>query len=183
MMVFVAAYGQEDNGNREERVARRKECREIRQVFRNKEGRKQYKRYAGVILRDGDYTFSYGKESIVVYGLKEDLTGLFTSGILHPYIGYNEPEPAPDTLRLQGNVALPLVKFHVTKMDNVKELNCGRKSYKVRRFSFWLYQERLVNPTEYYFELTNKKANSKTSLTDFVKGAQLTCYIMHTIII
>jgi hypothetical protein len=43
-----------------------------------------------------------------------------------------------------------------------------------RKFKLWKYDGRLVNPTAYYFELTNENANRETDLETFIKGAKLT---------
>lgn len=49
------------------------------------------------------------------------------------------------------------------------------KTKKVaRRFKLWKYDRRYVNPTAFYFELTNEKADRETDLKTFIKGAKLT---------
>ena len=50
-----------------------------------------------------------------------------------------------------------------------------------RRFKLLKYDERFVNPTSYYFELTNKKSNKETELITFIEGARLT-YISRPIL-
>jgi hypothetical protein len=41
----------------------------------------------------------------------------------------------------------------------------------------------MANPTEWYFEIQNKKANEKTTLTEFMENAELTFIKKGTIII
>ena len=41
----------------------------------------------------------------------------------------------------------------------------------------------MANPTEWYFELQNMKANEKTNLTEFIENAEITFIKKGTIII
>lgn len=54
---------------------------------------------------------------------------------------------------------------------------------KNRRFIFWLYQNGMVNPTECYFELFNKKGKRRMTIAEFVEGSKVTFFRRGTIII
>jgi hypothetical protein len=43
-----------------------------------------------------------------------------------------------------------------------------------RRFKLWKYDGRFVNPTAFYFELTNNNSDKETDLKTFIEGAKLT---------
>ncbi len=49
-----------------------------------------------------------------------------------------------------------------------------RTKKTARRFQLWKYDGKFINPTAYYFELTNKNANRETDLKTFIQGARLT---------
>jgi hypothetical protein len=68
-------------------------------------------------------------------------------------------------------------------IGNFDELKLLNPNYQTKRFLIWIYRKGMANPTEWYFELQNIKANEKTNLTEFIENAELTFIKKGTIII
>ena len=75
-----------------------------------------------------------------------------------------------------------LIPSDVLYTDTLKEVSvCCFEQFDylktkktARRFKLWKYDGRFVNPTAFYFELTNENADRETDLKTFIEGAKLT---------
>lgn len=115
----------------------------------------EFEKYKGVI-KDMKDSISYNNKIINVNG-NDDVKSIFTKGILYPEILCNDT--------LLGGIRM------VTNILELKSLNPSGNS---RRFSLWLYRKRMINPSVYLFELTNKNAKAETNMKEFIGGAKLT---------
>ncbi len=61
-------------------------------------------------------------------------------------------------------------------VSTIEELNVSNTPITQKRFKFLLWRKSFANPTVYYLELTNKKANKRTTLSDFIKESELTFF-------
>ena len=113
---------------------------------------------------------------------------IFSNGIVFPQMIYCQSD-SPCT-----SLGKPIFKNNVTKtdigeeyigwnggvtfIDRMKEIKFFRLGPHVRRFELWLNTDsRLYNGYEIEFlEIVNEKANKKTSLEEFCKGAHATFF-------
>ncbi len=109
-----------------------------------------YSRYSGKITEE-DNTI-YFASSTIQCDCGVDLKPVFTEGILYPEI-------------------LGMERF---KINNLEELHFLNTSSKIKRFRFWLWNNQLINPQVYFFELQNNDATEFTPIEVFLKGAKLT---------
>ena len=73
-----------------------------------------------------------------------------------------------DTIEQKG------IKYDTATISTVEELTFLTKSAKIRRFKMWVKRRPLINPVDYFIELTNTNARKETDLATFIKGSSLT---------
>lgn len=119
-----------------------------------------YYKYTGLITikNTGDeYTFGYqydGKTYQIDISAKcySEYLSLFRNGILHPqYFVSRQPKIGISQLE----------EYTDTRTPNNRNYKC------------WVWQENLLNPCEYGFELLNKNATNETPTAEFVENAKL----------
>lgn len=136
-------------------------------------------------------TIKYDDKTLSFKSSNPNVKLLFTYGILYPEvinqalqvtvikdgkaINRIDLEPAKK-LRKKSNSTVFDDFFGTDNLSfsNFEELYYLEDSFNKKRFTFWLSRKRIMNPTVYYFELTNDIATKETSIVDFIKGAKLT---------
>ena len=98
------------------------------------------------------YAFIFSGDSLFVNSQSIEMKTIFLKGLLYPSL-------------IGGN-----------KISDIEELKFIEKSLQQRRFKFLLYQKSLSNPTVCFFELTNRHATQKTTLTEFIRDTKLTFF-------
>ncbi|NLR95060.1 hypothetical protein, partial [Flammeovirga agarivorans] len=138
--------------------------------------------YKGEVRKISNYEYRFNNKSFFIESTSDSFQPLFSQGILYPQliIGYHlEPKKSTEELELLS----PFDRYIYTlkrgdsltvfKLEEIKFLS---KSAKVKRFWFWLFDKDIPNPTVYLFELTNTKANNRTSMEDFILNSKLTFF-------
>lgn len=152
-------------------------------VFNDKRVPQEIKRFNGDIAMASDTEILYDGELLVFEGEAAFLP-IFTLGILYPSVVHAHTMELGEQITLDSATVEAvviskeqfenLVGIKNLTFTNMRELTELNSSPKIKRFSFWLKRKGLMNPTVYYFELTNKKAKATTSLSNFIKGSKLT---------
>jgi len=122
-------------------------------LFENEYKKHEYKRFAGEIKEIDKNIFKFGATVLEVFYVSDNLRPIFTNGIFYP-----------DLLEENDKI----------RITNFEELKFLRYDNTIKRFKFWLFRGRMVNPQVYFIELTNASATKTTDLNNFLKGATLT---------
>ena len=122
------------------------------ELFKKEYKKKYYSKFNGEITRVENKIRFEKVQYIELLDTNPEYNLIFEKGLLYPDI--------------LGGLGL--------KIGSLEELNFLSNNPKVKRFRFWLYQWNSANPKVYLFELTNDKANEKTSWKSFLKNAKLT---------
>jgi len=120
--------------------------------FKEKYVLQTYSRFSGNISEIDKNTFKYDDQILVLENIDVKLKSIFSKGILYPQI--------------IGN--------NISFIGSFEELKFLKVSPKVKRFRFWLYTKKMMNPTVYLLEITNEQATEKTGIESFIENGKLT---------
>ncbi|GHA62367.1 hypothetical protein [Pontibacter akesuensis] len=115
----------------------------------------KYQKFKGNILKDSlsEYNIVYFDSLRVILDIEDTVyRRVFTEGILSPKNLYYSQS----------------MQICCYKLINLNE-NGTR-----RRFRFWVFEEGMGNPLEYYIELTNSEATGQIPLSEFLNKAEVT---------
>lgn len=150
------------------------------EVFKNDYKKLKYDKYSGKIENIDNEKFIYNNKNFTLYGVNDTLVKIFSKGILYPQLisGYNsEPRKTKqelDTLSTSARFIYEYLRSDNLTITNLEELKFLSNTPKVKRFRIWLRRPKSANPQVYLFELTNKNADSKTHLKEFIENSELT---------
>lgn len=149
-------------------------------VFEKDYKKQQYNKFNGNIEIVNDNKIKFDNKTLIVHCQKEFLP-IFTSGIFYPQliIGNGEnnkilSKEEEEKLSPQDRFIYNLNRNDSFSVSIFEELSFLSKSPKIKRFRFWNSRPGSANPQVYFIELTNEKANEKTSLEKFIQNAELT---------
>lgn len=128
-----------------------------KQFFEKNYSKQNFPKYDSTIVTKGD-TVRYSDKYFLVWTAAE-FKPIFYSGIFYPTI-----------------ITGPSKRDYRLTISNFEELKFLNYSPTVKRFSFWLNRNTLLNPTVCFIELTNQNATDKTDIENFIRGASLTFY-------
>lgn len=150
------------------------------QIFEKEYKKENYSRFNSEILVKSNSEILFHNKTLMVY-CSSDYLPIFTLGIFYPQllIGTGEnneilSKDEFDKLTDEKKFFYNLQKNDSFSISNLEELKFLSKNPTIKRFRFWNFRSGFVNPQVYYFELTNKNANKKTSLEEFIKRSELT---------
>lgn len=162
-----------------------KQDKAVAEHFKKEYKKKNYKKFEGKIVTTDSYVQFDNK---IFYYNKYDksdkiISNLLNEGLIYPQLltDYQMEKFLDETtdrtqkrfLKLQKD---PRAGFDVSgaKLSNAAELSFLSSNPTVKRFKFSSKDMRISGSRTYFIELTNKNANNKTSLEDFIKGSKLT---------
>ena len=188
LLIVNTAYGQHkprknnqsnENSDWEDDGARR--------FFRKNYKRQDHQCFAGMISVPGNGIYKYNEDIIIVHDTTEAIQHMFEKGILHSGLfgGGQQHAEHPDVNSMSANqkTLYGLTRTDTLYVGGITELPLLSKSAKIKRFRFLLFRKGFANPTEYYFELTNPVFKSTDPPAEFIKGASLTFFKQHSILI
>ncbi|GAB0157039.1 hypothetical protein CHRYSEOSP005_23080 [Chryseobacterium sp. Alg-005] len=154
----------------------------VAEHFKNDYKKKNYKRFDGKIT-EKDKLFQFD-DKVIYYDKTDKITTLLLKeGLIYPqlltdyqmqkFLDETEDKTQKRFLKLQKD---PKAGFDVNgiKLNNTTEVSFLNANSHVKRFKIQCRDNRISSTLTYFIELTNKEANDKTSLEDFIKGAKLT---------
>lgn len=154
----------------------------VAEHFKNDYKKKNYKRFEGKIT-EKDKLFQFD-DKIIYYDKSDKITALLLKeGLIYPqlltdyqmqkFLDETEDKTQKRFLKLQKD---PKAGFDVSgiKLSNTTEIPSLSTNPNIKRFKIQCRDNRISSTLTYFIELTNKEANDKTSLEDFIKGAKLT---------
>ena len=140
-----------------------------KQLFQNEYFKQRFNKFKGTIKVNGD-SLSYPDETIFIAKTDKKWTNIFASGLFYPGVITAQQIKAIDTDGQGLNTAATFT------VSNFEELPFLSNNDKQKRFRFWLFIKGFCNPVVCFIELTNEKANNKTGIKTFIKGATLTFF-------
>jgi hypothetical protein len=138
----------------------------IENVFRDHYKPQSYPLFEGPIIRVPPGTYRFDSFTMRMDSIPAGMIGLLSRGLLYP--GLLSPIfGSTDTLSI----------------GNIIELKDLSSSQQQRRFSCWVSNNRMTNPTLYVFEVTNQHGAQNVDMAIFIRDARLTFLYLVTIII
>jgi hypothetical protein len=138
------------------------------QLFQNEYYKQRFEKFKGTIKVSGD-SLNYPDGTIVVKNTAEQCAFIFGGGLFYPGI-------ITAHIKATGNSGQDLNTPVSFTVSNFEELTFLSKNVRQKRFRFWLFVKGFCNPVVCFMELTNDKANNKTDIKSFIKGASLTFF-------
>ena len=150
------------------------------QVFEKQYQKQKFPKYKGKIIVLSNQKIKFENKTLEL-NIFDYYLPIFKNGIFYPQLilgntdnnrilTENELEKATDEERIFNQIG----RNDLFRISNLEELTFLNKDPKIKRFRFWSYTPGMVNPTVYYFEITNEKANKDSNLQEFSKNAKLT---------
>jgi len=140
-------------------------------LFTEKYIKQNFERFAGKIFMVNENIIKYDNEVLIVNNTEKQLIAIFEKGIFYPSIITGKVKTG---ISRKQDLDSMLIRNDSLRISNFKELNFLNKSAKAKRFKFWLYLKGMANPTAYFIELTNEKADEKTDTETFINNSKLT---------
>ena len=160
-----------------------------KRAFNSEYKRQSFETYKSKIEIINDSTFEFDGKTLLITNTDQSLINIFKKGIFNPDIVFGAETLKPltqnqiDTMTTNEKVFYNMVRNDSLNISSLKELVKLNPNYRTKRFAFWLFSPGRLNPTEYYFEIFNNKANKKSSLSEFLENAKMTFFYKGTIII
>jgi hypothetical protein len=179
---FGTIFGQNENLNQTKYQFAKK-------VFENEYLKTTYEKFGGKIVIENETTIKYDEKTLNIPNLNAELKLIFTNGIFYPnivtgnQIAEIKTEEELNKMPQNEKVFYNMTRTDYLRIGNFDELKLLNPNCQTKRFLIWIYRKGMANPTEWYFELQNNKANEKTKLSEFMENAELTFIKKGTIII
>lgn len=139
-----------------------------------------YPRFSKPIKIVDEETYVFGDKVLTVTLEDKNLKGLFDLGIFNPDVIYGEQTVMKPQDSAKDGI------FNFLRTDSIAIccfVELKSKDPRTKKYTFWHFSIGVANPKEYSIEFYNEKANSGTSLVDFVAGARMKSFKFVTIII
>ena len=146
--------------------------------------KQQFRRYSGKVKIVNKDTFAYGGNILIVKSKNEELNEIFRLGIIYSSMfggSVSRKDLNIDSVAKEQNAIYNFMRIDSLTISDVEELETSN-SFSIKRFRFLLWRKGLANPMLHFFELTNDKANKKSSLLQFIRGSRLTFFKMYSIL-
>jgi hypothetical protein len=155
-----------------------------------------YKRFQGKISIFDNNKFAFDDKIFFIINTNDELKKIFEIGILYPEIIIEAKFPSEiinKTSELDSSIVIleysgPKSFNSVFGSDSLtvsdfREIKLDHNSIKVKTFTFILFRNGLLNPTEYYIELYNDIAMQEMGMETYINGARLTLIWKGTLLI
>lgn len=146
--------------------------------------KKNYKKFDGKITVNKNYV-SFDSKTVTFDTNEKTVQNILKNGLIYPQLisDYQAEKYKEETTDRTQKRFMKLQKdwkaafdIQSLKMSQLQELTYFKGNEKVKRFKVISKNSNLPNSVTYFFELTNDKADAKTSLEDFIIGAKLTYF-------
>jgi hypothetical protein len=143
-----------------------RQAHEIEEIFRDHYKLQSYPLFAGAIIRVNLGTYRFGSVTMRMDSPPAGMIDLLSRGVVYP--------------GLLGPVFGSTDSLWIANITEPQGLS---SSPQQRRFSCWVFNTRMANPTWYIFELTNQHGTSDMDMATFMQEARLTFVYQVSIII
>ena len=135
-----------------------------------------FPKFTGLIIVSKD-TIKFDSSRIIISSSNAEFIKIFELGLVFPDLIYGASETG-DRYDFRKTLSVDTLSI-----SNVSELHILNQKPEMKSFSFLLWEKNMTNPSLYLFELTNKNANSKTSMKAFIEKAKVTAFGFCSILI
>ena len=158
--------------------------KKIIEYFEKNYKKKNYKKFDGKITVNKNYV-SFDSKTIMFDTNEKAIQNILKNGLIYPQLvsEYQAEKYKEETTDRTQKRFMKLQKdwkaafdIQSLKMSQLYELSYFKGNEHVKRFKVTSKNSNLPNSVTYFFELTNDKAEAKTSLEDFINGAKLTYF-------
>lgn len=153
-----------------------------KEFFKTEYKKQKFNRFEGSIVKLGETVYRFDDKTLLVTNTSKELHTIFEKGVFYPFLITGKTSSERKSKKEVDSMT-PDQKFfyHLSRGDSltissIKELDIPNTPLTQKRFKFLLWRKSFANPIVYYFELTNKKANKRTTLSDFIKESELTFF-------
>ncbi len=157
-----------------------------KRIFRTTK-KEHFENFNGKITIVNKNTIKYDDRVIEIWNADSLIMLIFEKGILHPEIVVGDfpikTKSQLDSLTEDQKILYNLTRSDSSIVSNIESVTLGDESSKIKRFKILAWKKSLLNPSLYYFELTNENANDKTDFKTFILGAKLTIFKFCSILI
>jgi hypothetical protein len=158
-------------------------------VFRREYKKQTFEKFNGEVERINENTFRYEDKVLTIHTEDKSLIPIFSKGIFHPDIigGKHTTKSLTksqlDTMSTDAQVFYNLSRNDSITIGDIEQLEKLNPNSRTKRFTFWLYNRAMANPTECYFELYNDKGTKEMTIEEFIDNSKLTFYYRGTLIL
>lgn len=150
---------------------------------------REYSKFEGTVeFNEKDFSFKFGKKTVLFNSGNLNLKYFFLSGAFNPDLIFGKETTVFAKGEYDSMDQTQKIFFNLGRNDSISI--CCFHSFKkinanptIRRFSFWIFRKMMANPTEYYIEFFNPKATKETTDEEFGKDAVMTFFAERGIII
>ncbi|KQT17447.1 hypothetical protein ASG31_08535 [Chryseobacterium sp. Leaf404] len=158
--------------------------KKIIEHFENNYKKKNYKKFEGKIAVYKNYV-TFDDKTVSFDPSDKATISILQNGLIYPQLisDYQAEKYREETTDRTQKRFMKIQKdwkaaFDIKslKLSLLQELSYFKKNSTVKRFKVSSKNSNLPNSVTYFFELTNDKADAKTSMSDFLNGARLTYF-------
>lgn len=146
--------------------------------------KKNYKKFEGKITMNKN-SVSFDDKTVTFEANEKTIINILKNGLIYPQLisDYQAEKYKEETTDRTQKRFMKIQKdwkaaFEIKslKLSQLQELPYFKQNIQVKRFKVISKNNNLPNSVNYFFELTNDKADMKTNIEDFVNGAKLTYF-------
>ncbi len=159
-------------------------------IFKNRKSDQAYQKYSGIITSDtthGSTFIQFDSVRVYLFGDAYKFKSVFTSGLISGQMLFckmnSSCKPIKEIKITDAVTGEPIIENlwgwtgYTITIDYFEELKNIKSKPTQRKFKFWVYPYKIRfngGNSIYLLELTNDKANKKTDMEEFIKGASVT---------
>ena len=163
------------------------ELRWGKKIFAENSGKQFFNRYEGKVIVLTKQVYKYDEKIIEVLDTDSSWLPIFEAGILTPNIiagnSAIKSKSELDSLPISERYFYNTIRSDSVKVSNLEQLNYPQQSSKVKRFRILFWRSNEMNPSLYFFELSNEKATIETDIRTFILGSKLTVFEFGSVLI
>ncbi len=153
---------------------------DIKEIFKsNKYQKKDYPKFNGKIEISKNIFYHFGDKILKISLENKKYEKFFSLGIFNPDVLFGK-ETIKQTKEATFDNFFRTDSLAICCFEEMKKLNPNSKT---KRFKFWVFRTNVANPTEYYIEFYNEKANRFTSIEQFIENSKMTFFYKGAVII
>jgi hypothetical protein len=124
------------------------------------------------VEKGSNFSYRFKDRIVLTYEYSQELEYILLNGLLYPQLITGDstikfdPEKENSFSRILRNDTLTF--------GNFKQVDLETKDFKVKRFSFYVSNKGIMNPSLYTLEISNENGEEGTTLSAFYKGAKIT---------
>ena len=137
----------------------------------------KFVQFDGEVIQRGD-TFNYDFSAIKLSDTSQISTMILKSGLINPRLILSASTDGRYVFSSVDKKVITLLSI-----SNIVELKLESAEPHTKTFSFFIWPQGMLNPSQYLFQLTNNTIKQTADMESFIKGARITAFGFCTILI